>query len=255
MKPARVLVTGSAGRLGQAAVAALAAAGWSVRGFDRRATPGAVESVVGDLTDWSALHRAATDAAAMIHLAAVPDDDEFLTQLLPSNLVGLHHALEAARAGGVQRVLLASTGQVNWWQLMEGPWPIKPEDPITPRHWYAVTKVAAEAAGRVFARTHGLTVLALRLGWCPRTWDQAREIASSPRGQDTYLSPGDAGRFFVRALEADLPPGYWTLFVTSRPVTNTLFDLEPTRRLVGWEPLERWPDGIRETFGSVPAAS
>jgi hypothetical protein len=48
----------------------------------------------------------------------------------------------------------------------------------------------------------------MRLGWCPRTLEQVNEIATLPRGQDVYLSPGDAGRFFVRALEADLPAGH-----------------------------------------------
>ncbi len=43
-RSAPVLVTGSAGRIGQAAVAALTAAGWRVRGFDRAPTPGAAES-------------------------------------------------------------------------------------------------------------------------------------------------------------------------------------------------------------------
>ncbi|HEU0010514.1 MAG TPA: NAD-dependent epimerase/dehydratase family protein, partial [Verrucomicrobiae bacterium] len=57
-RSAPVLVTGSAGRIGQAAVAALTAAGWRVRGFDRAPTPGAAESITGDLTDAEALRRA-----------------------------------------------------------------------------------------------------------------------------------------------------------------------------------------------------
>src|SRR5437867_8440021 len=103
---APVLVTGSAGRIGRAAVAALTAAGWHVRGFDRMPTPGAAESITGDLTDADALRHATRDTQAMIHLGASPDDDDFLTRLLPNNLVGLHHALEAAREAGMKRVLL-----------------------------------------------------------------------------------------------------------------------------------------------------
>jgi len=182
-------VTGSAGRIGRAAVAALTAAGWRVRGFDRAPTPGAAESITGDLTDAEALRRAAREVQAMIHLGASPDDDDFLTRLLPNNLVGLHHALEAAREARVKRLLLASTGQVNWWQQVDGPLPIHPDDPFTPRHWYAVTKVAAEAAGKAFARCGTMTVLAVRLGWCPRTREQVAEIAASERGKSTYLSP------------------------------------------------------------------
>jgi len=238
-----ILVTGSAGRIGRAAVAALTAGGWRVRGFDRVPTPGTNDFVVGDLTDLAALQRAANGAGAVIHLGATPDDADFMTELLPNNIVGLYNGLEAARLGGVKRVLLASTGQVNWWQQREGPWPNRPDDPTTPRHWYAVTKVAAEAAGKAYARNFAMAVLALRLGWCPRTPEQVKEISMSPTGQDVYLSPGDAGRFFVHAMEADLAPGYATLFVASRPTHKAIFDLEPTSRLLGWEPAEKWPIG------------
>jgi len=245
----RVLITGSAGRVGRAAVAALGKAGWNVRGFDRVPTPGTGDFVVGDLTDAEALRRAGQGSGALIHLGATPDDDDFLTRLLPNNLVGLHHVLEMAREAGVQRVMLASSGQVNWWRQLEGPWPVHPDDPVTPRHWYAVTKVAAEAAGRVYAKSFGMTVLALRLGWCPRTREQVAEIAASERGQQTYLSPGDAGRFFVRALEADLPPGFFTLFVASRPLRRVILDLAPTEALLGWKPQDQWPAGAEEGMG------
>jgi nucleoside-diphosphate-sugar epimerase len=173
-----------------------------------------------------------------------------MTRLLPNNIIGLYNVLEASRLAGVQRILLASTGQVNWWQQHEGPWPNRPDDPVTPRHWYAVTKVAAEAAGRVYAKSFAMTVLALRLGWCPRTRDQVAEIAASPRGQNTYLSPGDAGRFFVHAMAADLAPGFRILFVASRPIRQTIVDLEPTKRVLGWEPVDQWPTGAEEGVAS-----
>ncbi|MEY2409123.1 MAG: uronate dehydrogenase [Verrucomicrobiota bacterium] len=245
-----VLVTGSAGRLGRSAVTALAINGWKVRGFDRGPTPGTDDFVIGDLTDRDALRMAGRGTGAVIHLAATPDDDDFLTQLLPNNLIGLHHVMEAAREAGVKRLILASSGQVNWWQQLEGPWPVHPDDPVSPRHWYAVTKLAAEAAGRVFARSYGMTVLALRLGWCPRSHEQAAEIAGSERGQDTYLSPGDAGRFFARALEADLGPGFFPLFVASRPCRRQILDLAPTEALLGWKPQDQWPHGAEE--GLIP---
>jgi uronate dehydrogenase len=242
----RVLVTGSAGRVGRATVSALSQDHWDVCGFDRVPTPGLAHSVIGNLTDQKALREAAEGAGALIHLGATPDDDDFLGQLLPNNLVGLHHTLEAARDAGIRRMLIASTGQVNWWQQIEGPWPVHPDDPPTPRHWYAVTKVAAEAAGKAFAKSYDMTVLALRLGWCPRTRAQVEEIAASDRGQDTYLSPGDAGRFFVRALEADLPPGFHTLFVASRPLRKVILDLSPTEMLLHWKPQDQWPTGAND---------
>lgn len=238
-----VLVTGSAGAIGQAAVAGLQAAGFQVRGFDRRQTPGLKESQTGDITDRQAVNAAAAGTDAIVHLAAVPDDADFLTELLPNNIVGVHNLLEAARLAGIRRVILASTGQVVWWQLLEGPWPIRANAPYAPRDWYAVTKVAAEAAGQIYARNHGMSILAVRLGWFPRTAEHAAELASTERGPNLYFSPGDAARFFRRAIEAPWPTGFAVIYAASRPMTRPIFDLAAARELLGWEPQDRWPTG------------
>jgi uronate dehydrogenase len=240
---APVLVTGSAGSIGRAAVAGLVAGGRAVRGFDRAPTPGTKDYVVGDLTDATAVLKAVKGVGAIVHLAACPDDDDFLTRLLPSNVIGLHNLLEAARLSGVKRLALASTGQVVWWQLLEGPWPIRIDAPYTPRDWYAVTKIFAENAGRAYARNCGLSVIAVRLGWFPRTPEHAAELASTERGPNLYFSPGDAGRFFQRAVEAPLGPGFHLVFAASRPLEKPVFDLEPAKRLLDWEPLDQWPAG------------
>jgi uronate dehydrogenase len=234
--------------MGRATVAALNQAGWRVRGFDLTSTPGAqVESIEGTLTDLAALTNAAEDVRAVIHLAATPDDDDFTSQLLPNNLLGVYNVVEAARRAGVKRLVLASSGQVNWWQQAEGPWPVRAEDPITPRHWYAAGKVFLEAAGCCYARDESAAVLAVRLGWCPRSPAQVAEISKSELGQNVYFSPGDVGRFFQRSVEAELAPGFHVLFATSRPLTKTILDLGAAQRLLGWEPTEQWPMGVELT--------
>src|SRR5204863_1575079 len=116
------------------------ARGHKVRGFDRMPTPGVADAVVADITDADAARRAVAGVRTLIHLAATPDDDDFLTQLAPNNIVGAYQIMEAARAAGVRRYLLASSGQVVWWQRFRGPLPIGPDVPPTPRGWYAATK-------------------------------------------------------------------------------------------------------------------
>jgi uronate dehydrogenase len=250
-----VLVTGSAGSIGRAAVRGLLDRGRRVRGFDCVPTPQTDDFLVADLTDAAALCRAATGVSAIIHLAAVPDDDDFLTRLLPSNIIGLHNLLEAARLGEVKRVILASTGQVVWGQLMDGPWPIRTDVLYSPRDWYAVTKVAAEAAGQSYARKCGMAVIAVRLGWFPRTPEHAAELASTERGPNLYFSPGDAGRFFHRAVEAPLAPGFVPLYAASRSQAKPIFDLEPAQRVLGWEPMDLWPTGSEHLLAAAPGAN
>jgi nucleoside-diphosphate-sugar epimerase len=198
---------------------------------------------VGDITDGEAIRRAADGVGTLIHLAATPDDDEFLTRLLPNNIVGVYHVMEAARLGGVGRLILASSGQVNWWQRMAGELPIRVTDPPSPRYWYAATKMFAEAIGRGYAETHGISVVVVRLGWCPRTQEQVQEIAASQWAQDVYLSPGDAGRFFACAVRAP-EIRFALVYASSKPPHHLHFDLEPAKKLLGYEPQETWPEGV-----------
>src|SRR5438874_400354 len=144
----RVLVTGSAGRIGRAVVRELKARGHAVRGLDLLPTPDADDCVTASVTDADAVRRAAEGVQAILHLAATPDDDDFLTRLLPNNIIGVYHVLEAARLAAVRRLVLASSGQVVWRQRMRGPLPVRADDPPTPRYWYAATKVFLEAAGQ-----------------------------------------------------------------------------------------------------------
>ena len=238
-----VLVTGSAGRIGRAVVAELQRRGHDVRGFDRVATPELAASIVGDLCDRAQLDEAMRGVECLVHLAATPDDADFLTELVPNNIVALHHVMEAARTAEVRRIVLASSGQVNWWQQQRGPFPIRPDDPPSPRAWYAATKMFMEAIGHGFAEMHGISVIVARLGCCPRTSEQVAEIAASAWMQDVYFSPGDAGCFFACAVEASAEVHYALVNAASRPVREPRLDMESATRLLGYEPQDCWPAG------------
>lgn len=253
----RVLVTGSAGRLGRAAVRALVAGGHTVVGFDRRPTPGLPESqsVVGSLLEPDLLRTAMAGVDCLIHLAATPDDavyprrpapddgDNFESDLLPNNILAGYRVMEAARTAGVRKVVLASTGQVIDGHLDAGNIPVTASAGFRPRYLYACTKVFLEAVGQAYAVNHGMKVIAVRLGWCPRDPAQVAQLAATPEDHDVYLSHGDAGRFFAAAAAAPvskLPP-FAVAYVTSLPVRHLLYDLEPANRLVGFVPQDRWP--------------
>ena len=254
----RVLVTGSAGRVGRATVKTLVAAGHEVIGFDLRTTPGlsANNSVVGSLEDFGLLKQVAESVRCIVHLAATPDDssfprlpdtdDNFESELVPNNIVGPYRVMEAARQNRVPRVILASTGQVIDGHLRDGRIPVTTDLLPRPRYLYACTKVFLESLGQVYARQHGITTLSVRLGWCPRDIGQVNEICKSELAQDVYLSPGDAGQFFAAAVSAPILPQNAVVYVTSRHLHQLRYDLSETTRLTGWAPSESWDAGATD---------
>jgi uronate dehydrogenase len=243
-----ILVTGSSGRIGKAVVHELQARGHAVRGFDRAPTPNLPDVIVGTLTSEADVARAMRGVHTVIHLAATPDDADFLAEIVPNNIIGVYHIFEEAQRAGVKRLIVASSGQVVWYQRMTGPLPIGVDVQPTPRYWYAAAKMFLEAAGRSFADKFGMEVIAVRLGWCPRTPEQVEEIRAEPWAQDVYLSPADAGRFFACAAEAGLAEKFNVVYATSKP-NRVMYDLATTKRLLGYEPQESWPQGIEIVTG------
>jgi nucleoside-diphosphate-sugar epimerase len=253
--PITVLITGSAGRLGQAAVDELLRQGHHVRGIDCRPTPQLPDAIIDTLQAREPLLTLMHGADAVVHLAATPDDpawplppdgsDNFLTHLVPNNLVPAYHVLEAARQARVKRVVLASSGQVVWVQSFAGPFPIRADAQPTPRWWYACTKVFLEAIGEAYAKQGFFSVVAARLGFCPRDADQAAEVARLDRNQDVYLSPRDAGRFFATAATTERPAGSFDIvYALSRPKYQIRFDPTPAEHLFGFKPQDTWPEGM-----------
>jgi nucleoside-diphosphate-sugar epimerase len=237
-----ILVTGSAGCVGRAVVKEFVARGLNVRCFDRVPTPDMGDQVVGDIVDPAACSRALAGVSTLIHLAATPDDvDDPVKHLFGPNIVGVYHLLEAARQAGVTRMVLTSSAQVVWGQRSTGPFPIDDKAQPSPRYWYAATKMFLEAAGRAFSDKFGISVLAIRLGWCPRP-GQEKEFAEFPGAKDIYLSPGDAGRFFACAATAPANIKFGVFYATSKPAGVCPYDMEPARRLLGYEPRDRWDE-------------
>jgi nucleoside-diphosphate-sugar epimerase len=217
-----------------------------VRAFDVAHAGGTDDVVVGNIADPEAVRRAVQGVDVLIHLAATPDDDDFLEKLLPNNIVGAYHVLEEARLAGVRKMVLASSGQVVWWQRFTGPLPVKADSPPSPRGWYAATKLFQEAAGRAFAEQYGITVIAVRLGWCPRDRAQVEELDRTEWGPDVYLSPADAGRFFACAVEAPADLHFQVVYAMSRPARRVIYDPRPARELLGYEPRDTWPEGVED---------
>ncbi len=134
----RVLITGATGYLGRALVSAFQASGHSTVAFSRHANASGVpgETVDGDVRDAAALARAAEGCDALCHSAALVDVWRKRRQDFDDvNVEGLRHALDAARAAGIGRVVYTSSFLA-----------LPPSGTSTPGRWndYQRTKVLAD---------------------------------------------------------------------------------------------------------------
>ncbi|MEK7474738.1 MAG: NAD-dependent epimerase/dehydratase family protein [Candidatus Coatesbacteria bacterium] len=234
MARTRVLVTGSAGAIGQMFID-WAKDRYDFAGFDRKPTPHVEGAVVGDLTDLEALTSAARGCDAILHLGARPNAHrDYAGHIIPNNIVGVHNALEAAVRAGVKRVVLASTVQTEFG------WPegtkVSVEMPARPTNNYGASKVFAEHLGFLYSRDRGLSVICLRFGGVvtPQRgeWMQDHEGTFDP----ITLTGRDCCETIRHAIDAPALP-YAVVPAYSLNAAK-IKDLEPLTRHLGYTPQE-----------------
>jgi nucleoside-diphosphate-sugar epimerase len=226
----RILITGPGGRIGPNIVPLLREH-FSLRLLDAKplAQVADDEMVQADIRDFDALRKACDGVNAMVHLAAVSDEDDFHTRLLPMNLVGAYNAFEAARQAGVRKVIFASTCQtvLNYG---EGVW-VTTEMPVRPYTVYASTKVFGEALARYYSDHHGMSMICLRIAWF-QGYD-SELLRTRPDMLNHWCSPRDLAQLIVKSIRADLP---FAIFFGVSNNSGRLWDISNAQQLLGYEP-------------------
>jgi hypothetical protein len=89
-------------------------------------------------------------------------------------------------------------------------------------------------------------VISVRIGWLPRNTGEAKRLAASEHGRAMFFSHEDSKRFFTRCVESENPsPGTSVILnAQSRAEGGERLDLEPARRVIGYEAQDVWPDGL-----------
>jgi len=163
-----ILVTGSAGHLGEALVRTLRDRGAAVRGLDLRPSP--YTDPVADLRDPVAVRSAVRGVEAVLHAATLhkPHVATHRKQdFIDVNVSGTLNVLEAAVAEGVGTVVFTSTTSVYGRAMAlppdarEAVWVDESLTPI-PKNIYGATKRAAEDLCELFHHLHGLACVVLR---------------------------------------------------------------------------------------------
>jgi UDP-glucose 4-epimerase len=153
----RILVTGSAGRLGRSVYMDLKSRGHDVVGIDLSTRAGSCDLEV-DLLDAAAAYAAMarTKPDAVVHLAGLPTPfGRPEPVLFAVNTQSTFHVCQAAAELSVKTVLCASSPTVIGYGNPKG-WspsylPLDEAHPTQPWHGYGMSKVAIESIVRGFA--------------------------------------------------------------------------------------------------------
>lgn len=162
-----ILVTGSAGHLGDALVRSLQAAGHDVVGIDLLASR--TTHVVGSIADRSVVQSCMAGVQAVMHTATLhkPHVATHTKQdFVDVNITGTLNLLEEAVRASVGAFVFTSTTSTFGHALSPAvgepaAWITENVVPI-PKNIYGVTKLAAENLCELFAHKHSLPCLVLR---------------------------------------------------------------------------------------------
>jgi 2-alkyl-3-oxoalkanoate reductase len=228
--PRSVLVAGASGFLGLSIVAALAGAGYEVRGLARSAdrarwvTAAGGVPVPGDLLQPTSLVRASRGCGAIVHVAAGggtgPAADALAQRV---RVEGARNLAAVARANGVRRLVIGS----GYWVYADNPGTISEDSPLEPRGESKINLDAERVALAEMARP-GLEVVVVRPGmvYGPGSWlfgiiEALRagryHVIEEGRNFWSFLSLPDAGTAFRAVLERGRPGAVYNA-VDTQPI-------------------------------------
>ena len=163
----RVLVTGSAGHLGEALVRTLQKANHEVVGLDIVASN--FTSRVGSIADRSHVKRCMKGVDAVLHTATLHKPHVIThsrQNFVDTNITATLNLLEEAASAGVDSFVFTSTTSAFGGALTPpaGAPAVWVTEDVTsvPKNIYGVTKTTAEDLCELFHRDHGLACLVLR---------------------------------------------------------------------------------------------
>ena len=270
----RIAVTGAAGLIGGVVVDRLRIDGHEVVGIDLpherwkasgrnsedEAAPSRVD-IHSDLASASTeeWQEMLSGCEVVVHLAADANPSNADDSMMRNNVQVTNSLMWNAMAAGVERVVLSSSGlvQVGLEEELEAGGSLSGQllgvsHGVSTTSTYGESKVYAEQIGEYYAKEHGMTVMAVRIGTVIP--DESLHWDRGGRLQATAFLQADAAEFFSCAVAANFAdwdpascaghptiPGY-LLTAAQSDSPERFVDLEPGISALGWSPIP-WPLG------------
>ncbi len=226
-----VLVIGATGFIGPRLIKRLVARGETVVGMDLN--PGAVpfgdvsiEAPVlrGDITQFEDVMRTVLEVKPqrLINLAyGLGAGEGNPHQVMRLDVLGMDNCFEAARLGGVKRVVYASSIAVSGQQSHFGDRPAKEDDPTYGTSQYAMHKIFNEFQAQKYIKNYGMSITGVRPANVTGpdkvrgSTDHVQIMVDAARGKPVHLPKKglmrllihveDIAEVFTRVLLSDTP--------------------------------------------------
>lgn len=252
----KVLITGGAGLIGSILIERLSDR-YEFTSFDLKEAKGA-NSVVGDLSDLSAVEAAFKGQDAIVHLAADRNAGAEWESALKNNFISTYNVFEASKRTGVQRVVFASSQHATGGFYLDPPWKhivdgefdklkhgeyeiLDETCMIRPDGYYGASKAYGEALGSYYLDYHGLSSMHLRIGWVLSQDDPT----FSPFALSLWLSHRDIAQ--ITRLCLDTERKYGIYYATSDNKWK-IWDISRAKAELGYSP----EDAAGEEFTPGP---
>ena len=229
----KVLVTGSAGKVGRAAVKALMQKGHEVRATDvvppvfERPEPDDPEYIQADVSNAGDVFAVVRGVDAVVHAAALPEPTHNPPHVVfHNNLMGVFNTLEAAIRFGVPRFVNISSETVPGFFFPERAFlpdyaPVDEDHPIRPQDPYATAKYFGELLMDAAVRRSDIRAISIRPSWVQHEGNYERNLGPMLRdpselsaGIWSYIDAYDLADAIVLAAESDLP-GHEVFYIAS----------------------------------------
>lgn len=233
----RVLITGAAGKVGSALWQAWEKQNtYTLTLMDINPIEGAMSRVEkADIRDYAAMKELCKEQEVLVHLAYVRQDSLGKVPGEVSDIGASMTLFEAAREGGVQKIIYASTNHVSGWnERLNSPPKFSTGDQVRPDSWYGAMKGMAEIAGRYLVDAHGMRFISIRIG----TFNGTSE-PNDIRHCSTLLTPRDCVQLFGLAVDYEGPVKYLITYgrsANSDGYQQSYLDISGAVEVLGYQP-------------------